>query len=179
LPLLNSLRVDTQALAWTLLVAIFTAMIFGLLPGLRVAGGNLQEVLKDAGPGAGLGRKHERLRATLVVSEVALACMLLISAGLLFRSFLKVLDVDLGFQPDRAASINVAYDDSAPTGEESQIKRGVISSGFSIAWPPVPGVEAAGMADYLPLGPNRSWDTPVPRGKTYAPGEVPEPLSMS
>jgi len=176
LPLLNSLRVDTQALAWTLLVAIFTAMIFGLLPGLRVAGGNLQEVLKDAGPGAGLGRKHERLRATLVVSEVALACMLLISAGLLFRSFLKVLDVDLGFQPDHAASINVAYDDSAPTGEESQIKRGVIFQQILDRITAVPGVEAAGMADYLPLGPNRSWDTPVPCGKTYAPGEVPEPL---
>jgi predicted permease len=176
LPLLNSSRVDTQALAWTAFIAIFTAMIFGLLPGLRAAGGNLQEVLKDSGPGAGLGRKHERLRAALVVSEVALACMLLISAGLLFRSFLKVLDVDLGFQPDQAASINVNYDDSAPTGEESQIKRGVICSQILDRIQALPGVEAAGMADYLPLGPNRSWDTPVPRGKTYAPGEVPEPL---
>ena len=61
LPLLNTLRIDSQALGWTVLIALFTAMIFGLLPGLRMAAGNLQEVLKDSGPGAGLGRKHERV----------------------------------------------------------------------------------------------------------------------
>ena len=115
LPLLGTLRIDSQALGWTVLIAVLTAMIFGLLPGLRMASGNLQTVLKDSSAGAGLGRKHERIRAALVISEIAMACVLLVSAGLLFRSFLKVLDVDLGFQPDRAASIRVAYDDSAPS----------------------------------------------------------------
>ena len=57
LPLLSTLRIDSQALGWTVLIALFTAVIFGVLPGLRVASGNLQEVLKDSGPGAGLGRK--------------------------------------------------------------------------------------------------------------------------
>src|SRR5262245_41672879 len=113
LPLLSSLRIDAQALAWTALIAVVTALLFGLLPGLRMASGNLQETLKDSGAAAGLGRKHERVRGALVISEVALACMLLISAGLLLRSFMKVLDVDLGFQADRAASIKVEYDDSA------------------------------------------------------------------
>ena len=112
LPLLSSLRIDSQALGWTVLVAVFTALIFGLLPGLRIASGNLHEMLKDSGPGAGLGRKHERIRASLVIFEVALACVLLVSAGLLLRSFVKVLDVDLGFQPDRAASIKIDYDDT-------------------------------------------------------------------
>jgi len=65
LPLLSSLRIDNQALAWTLLVTVLTATVFGLLPGLRIARGNLQEVLKDSGAGAGLGRKHERIRAAL------------------------------------------------------------------------------------------------------------------
>ena len=176
LPLLNSLRIDTQALAWTALTAIVTAMIFGLLPGLHIAGGNLQETLKDASPGAGLGRKHERLRSVLVVTEVALACMLLVSAGLLLRSFVKVLDVDLGFQPDRAASIKVEYDDTAPTGLESQAKRGVIFQQILDRITALPGVEAAGMADYLPLGPNREWDAPVPQGKTFREGELPDPL---
>src|SRR4029077_19715448 len=110
----------------TALIAFATAMIFGLLPGLRTASSNLVEMLKDSGPGAGLGRKHERVRSVLVVSEVALACMLLVSAGLLLRSFLKVLDVDLGFQPDRAASIKIDYDDSAPTDNASQAKRAII-----------------------------------------------------
>jgi predicted permease len=176
LPLLSTLRIDIQSLGWTVLIALFTAVIFGVLPGLRVAGGNLQGVLKDSGPGVGLGRKHERVRAALVVSEVALACVLLVSAGLLMRSFLKVLDVDLGFQPDRAAAIKIDYDDSALSGDASQAKRGAIFQQILARVSALPGVQAAGMADYLPLGPNREWDTPVPQGKTFAPGELPEPL---
>ena len=176
LPLLNSLRIDSQALGWTVLIAVFTATIFGLLPGIRIASGNLQEMLKDSGPGAGLGRKHERVRAALVVAEVAMACVLVVSAGLLLRSFVKVLDVDLGFQPDRAASIKVDYDDSAPSDEASETKRSEIFQQILARVSALPGVEAAGMADYLPLGPNREWDTPVPKGKVFAPGELPDPL---
>jgi len=176
LPLLSTLRIDSQALGWTILVAVFTAMMFGLLPGFRMASGNLQEALKDSGAGAGLGRKHERVRAGLVVSEVALACVLLVSAGLLMRSFLKVLDVDLGFQPDRAASIKVDYDDSAPSYEASVAKRSEIFQQVLARVSALPGVETAGMADYLPLGPNREWDTPVPKGKIFAPGQLPDPL---
>jgi putative ABC transport system permease protein len=176
LPLLSSLRIDGQALGWTVLVAVFTAMIFGLLPGLRIASGNLQEMLKDSGPGAGLGRKHERVRAALVIFEVALACVLLVSAGLLLRSFVKVLDVDLGFQPARAAAIKVDYDDSAPSPEASQAKRGELFQQIIARVSALPGVEAAGMSDYLPLGPNREWDSPAPKGKVFSPGELPAPL---
>jgi predicted permease len=176
LPLLSSLRIDAQALGWTVLIAVFTATIFGLLPGLRIASGNLQEMLKDSGPGAGVGRKHERVRAALVVVEVALACVLLVSAGLLLRSFVKVLDVDLGFQPERAASIKIEYDDSAPTREGSAAKRREIFQQIIARVSALPGVEAAGISDYLPLGPNREWDTPVPQGKIFAPGELPAPL---
>jgi predicted permease len=176
LPLLSALRIDGQALTWTVIVAIFTATIFGLLPGLKIASGNLQEILKDSGPGAGLGRNHERVRAVLVITEVALACVLLVSAGLLLRSFVKVLDVDLGFQPDRAASIKVDYDDSAPTEDAREAKRGAIFEQILARISALPGVEAAGMSDYLPLGPNREWDTPVPKGKIFGPGELPDPL---
>ncbi len=176
LPLLSTLSIDSRAFGWTVLMAVFTALIFGLLPGLRMANGNLQEVLKDSGSGAGLGRKHERVRAALVVSEIALACVLLVSAGLLLRSFLKVLDVDLGFQPDRAVSIKLDYDDSAPSDDASVAKRSAIFQQILARVSALPGVEAAGMADYLPLGPNREWDTPVPQGKTVAPGELPDPL---
>src|SRR5207253_1851728 len=110
------------------------------------------------------------------VSEVALACVLLVSAGLLLRSFLKVLDVDLGFEPDHAASINVEYDDSAPSFEAGAAKRGAIFQQVLTRIGALPGVQAAGIGDYLPLGPNRSWDSPEPKGRTFAPGELPEPL---
>ena len=176
LPLLGTLRIDSQALGWTVLIAVLTAMIFGLLPGLRMASGNLQTVLKDSSAGAGLGRRHERIRAALVISEIAMACVLLVSAGLLFRSFLKVLDVDLGFQPDRAASIRVAYDDSAPSSDARVAKRTAIFQQILTRVSALPGVEAAGVSDFLPLGPNREWDTPEPQGKTFAPGTLPDPL---
>ena len=96
LPLLSSIRVDGAALVWTLLIAIGVGVLFGLAPALRAPGTNLQEALKDTGPSVSQGRQHERLRSALVVSEVALACVLLVGAGLLMRSFLRVLDVDSG-----------------------------------------------------------------------------------
>ena len=176
LPLLNTLHIDGPSLGWTVLISLTTAMLFGLLPGMRAAAGKLQEVLKDSGPGAGLGRRHERLRAALVVSEVALSCMLLVSAGLLLRSFLKVLDVDLGFRPDHAFSILVDYDESAPTNEARLARHGVIFRQILERVDALPGVQAAGIADFLPLGPNREWDSPEPKGKVFAPGTLPAPL---
>jgi predicted permease len=168
LPLLSTLHIDGAALGWTVLIAVFAAVVFGLVPGMRMAGGNLYESLKDAGPGATASRKHERIRSVLVVAEVALACMLLVGAGLLLRSFLNVLNVDLGFQPDRAAAVKLLYDDNVPndkTGDLSAAKRGVIFQQILSRVGALPGVEAAGLVDYLPLGQNRAWGTPIPKGR--------------
>ncbi|MGO9340523.1 MAG: ADOP family duplicated permease [Terracidiphilus sp.] len=164
LPLLSTLHIDAAALGWTVLIAVFAAVLFGLVPGLRMASSNLQDSLKDSGAGAGQSRKHERLRSILVVTEVALACVLLVGAGLLLRSFLKVLDVDLGFQPQHAAAIKVDYDDNAPTGLASTLKRTAIFQQILARVGAIPGVEATGMSDYLPLGQNREWGTPFPKG---------------
>jgi predicted permease len=176
LPLLGTVRIDLQALGWTVLIAVFTAMIFGLLPGVRITAGNLQEALKDSGPGAGVGRKHEHIRAALVVAEVTLACVLLVTAGLLLRSFAKVLQVDLGFRPDGASSIKIDYDDSGPTQDVSVAKRMAAFQQIIARVSALPGVEAAGMSDFLPLGPNREWDQPVPEGKSIDPKDLPDPL---
>lgn len=176
LPLLSTLRLDGQAFAWTILIAFLAAILFGMMPGVRMAMVNLQEAMKESGPGAGLGRKHERTRAILVISEVALACVLLVGSGLLLRSFLKVLEIDLGFQPERSASIKVEYDDKAPTDEASAAKRTAIFRQILDRVSALPGVQAAGMADYLPLGQNRAWGTLIPKGKSYPDGVVPSPL---
>ncbi|HUD13813.1 MAG TPA: ABC transporter permease [Terracidiphilus sp.] len=167
LPLLSLLHIDGAALGWTVLIAIVAAGLFGLLPGLRMASGNLQDSLKDSGAGSGQGRKHERLRSILVVTEVALACVLLVGAGLLLRSFLHVLDVDMGFEPQHAAAVNVDFDDSVPndkTGELSAARRGVIFQQVINRVSAIPGVQAAGISDYLPLGQNRAWGLPWPKG---------------
>src|ERR1022692_1522711 len=164
LPLLSTLHIDGASLGWTVLIAVSAAILFGLVPGLRMAGGNLQESLKDCGSGTGLGRKHERLRSILVVTEVALACMLLVGAGLLLRSFLKVLDVDLGFQPEHAAAVKVEYNDNAPTEAAIIQKRTAFFQRTRDRGGLIPGAEAVGSADYLPLGQNRAWGTPLPKG---------------
>jgi predicted permease len=87
-----------------------------------------------------------------VISEVALACVLLVGAGLLLRSFLKVLDVDLGFEPSRSASIQVDYDDGNDAAKRTAIWQGIQGSVSAI-----PGVEAVGISDNLPMSRNRSW----------------------
>ena len=164
LPLLTTLHIDGAALGWTLLIAVFVAGVSGVLPGMRMAGSNLQESLKDSGPGAGQSRKHDRIRSALVVTEVALAFVLLVGAGLLLRSFMNVLSVDLGFEPSRTAAIQVDYDATAPTPAASAEKVRVIFQQVIARVSRIPGVEAAGISDYLPLGQNRSWGMPYPKG---------------
>jgi len=150
LPLLTMVRVDGTVLEWTLLIAVGSAVLFGPAPGLRMSGGNLQEVLKDSGASA--GRKHNRMRSTLVITEIALACVLLVGAGLLLRSFLRVLDIDLGFQPSRAAAISVDYDDGGNPAKRAAIWQEIVRQSSMI-----PGVAAAGISDNLPMSRNRSW----------------------
>jgi len=166
LPLLGSVRIDGEAVGWTVAIAVVAAVLFGLMPALRMASGNLQEALKDSGHGTSAGRKHEGLRSALVVTEIALACVLLVAGGLLLRSFLHLLDVDLGFEPARATAISLDFDDgqkrTARAGQWQEIIRQVKT---------IPGVETAGISDNLPLSRNRSWGISA-KGVEYRPGEL-------
>ena len=152
LPLLRTLRIDSAALGWTLLTAAGAAVLFGTMPALRMSSVNLQEALKDGGHGTSEGRKHDRLRSALVITEIALACVLLAGAGLLLRSFLHVLDVDLGFDPSRAAAVSVDYDDGGNPAKRAAIWEHVVTSALQI-----PGVEGAGISDNLPMSRSRGW----------------------
>jgi predicted permease len=150
-----------------MLISAAAAVFFGLIPNLKISAGNLQEALKDSGAGMTHGKKHDRMRSILVISEMALACVLLVGAGLLLRSFLHVLDVDLGFQPSRAAAITVDYDD-----EDKPEKRSAILQEILARVKTIPGIEAAGISDNLPLDRNRSWGLSA-KGKEYRKGELP------
>jgi predicted permease len=152
LPLLSTARVDGAALGWTVAIAISVAALFGLVPALKASRGNLQDVLKDGGAGMSQGRSHERVRSTLVVWEVALACVLLVGAGLLLRSFLRLLDVDLGFAPARAAAIKIEINDGGKREQRGPVVRQILERVRAL-----PGIEAAGISDMLPLDRNRSW----------------------
>lgn len=161
LPLLSTVRVDGAALGWALLIALAVGVLFGLAPAFRTSGGNLHEALKDNAAGMGASRSHERFRSALVVSEVALACVLLVGAGLLLRSFLRVLDVDLGFEPSHAAAMEVDIQPGNDPGKYSAELETVLQRVSAL-----PGVESAGIADMLPLDRNRSWALQA-AGKVY------------
>ena len=181
LPLLSSLRIDGAVLEWTALTVAFAALLCGVVPVVRMAGGQLGEALKDSSAGAGQGRSHQRIRTLLVVSEVALASTLLVGAGLLLRSFLEVLNVDLGFQPDRAAAIQIDYDDggSLPNArvEDVVARRTAIFQQILSTVGALPGVTAAGMVDYLPMEQNREWGAPVPKGSGIDGNDLPDTLA--
>ena len=165
-PLLHQAHVDGTALAITALTAIVSGIAVGALPALRVAARPPQDALKAQGRGTTDGRHHARVRSTLVVVEVALASVLLVGAGLLMRSFVHILDVDLGFQPSRATAMRLEV--SSQLDDNTRRARLFAAARRAAE---VPGVEASGLTDALPLDRNRTWNVAVP-GQTYPDGQM-------
>ncbi len=163
LPLRESVHIDTAALGFTLLMAMLTGLIFGLLPALQAPANAVHDSLKDSNRGSSEGARHNWIRSALVVSEIAFACVLLVGAGLLVRSFLRVLDVDLGFRPERAAALRID-----PSSQYStRAKRNAYFDEVLRLVKSLPGIEAAGLTDVLPLGHNRSWNAGA-KGQAYS-----------
>jgi len=132
---------------------VLTGLVFGLLPALQVPAGAVHDSMKDATRGSSGGKRHNWIRAALVISEIAFACVLLVGAGLLIRSFLRVLDVNLGFRPERAAALRI----DASSQYSTQARRNAYYDEALRLVKSVPGIDAAGLTDVLPLGHNRSW----------------------
>lgn len=152
-PLLESVQVDGGALAFTLLAALAVGVLFGLLPALQATAFSPGAGLREATRGSTSGRRHAWVRDGLVVSEIAFACILLVGAGLLIRSFVRVLDVNLGFQPERAAALRI--DPSFRISGFAQ-QNSFIDDMLHRARS-VPGIVAAGITDVLPLAGDRAW----------------------
>ena len=173
IPLLASVRLDGDALGFTLLAAVLTGVLFGLLPALQVRSLAVGEALKDASRGSSGGHRsgwgHAWVRNGLVVSEVAFACTLLVGAGLLLRSFLRVLNVDPGFQPEGVATLRVdpSFQFSGLAQQNSYIDE-VLRRTRSL-----PGMRAAGLTDVLPLEGDRSWQVSG-KGQVYSKDRHPE-----
>jgi predicted permease len=166
IPLLGSVRVDTTALGFTLLVAVGTGIVVGMAPALQVSFVPLTASLGQRG--ASESQRHTWMRGVLVVTEIAFACVLLVGAGLLMRSFLRVLDVDLGFQPESAATVRI----DPNSRYSSQAQKNAYMNEALRRVRAIPGVQAAGITDALPLGHNRTWGSPA-KGQTYKRGEYP------
>jgi predicted permease len=169
IPLLGNVRTDVTALAFCLAAAVLTGVVFGLAPALQVPAMTLHDVLKDTTRGSTAGKSRNWVRSALVVSEVAFACVLLVSAGLLVRSFLRVLDVNLGFRPEHTAAVRV----DPETRYSTQAQQNAYFDDVLRRVRDTLGIEAAGLTDALPLGRNRSWGAPA-KGQVYPPGKFPD-----
>jgi putative ABC transport system permease protein len=89
-PRLTEISMDWRVLGFTLSVSVVTGILFGLAPALQISGTDVQDSLKESGRGSSSGRRHNRLRSLLIVGEVALSVVLLVGAGLMFRSFMQL-----------------------------------------------------------------------------------------
>lgn len=169
IPLLDQVRVDASVFGFALLIAVLTGVGFGLAPALRVSMISIHSTLRESGRGSTEGRGHGWTRRLLVVSEIALACMLLAGAGLLTRSLQRVLEVDLGFRPESALTLRVD-----PSSQYST--QALRNNYFDEALRRVrsaAGVQSAGLTDALPLGRNRSWGIRV-KDKVFPKGQNPD-----
>ncbi|HEY6400135.1 MAG TPA: ABC transporter permease [Blastocatellia bacterium] len=151
LPFWMKFNVDGRVLAFTLAVSLLTSLICGAAPAWNAARIDLIEPLKDGGRGAA-GESRHRLRRLLVASQVALALILLIGAGLLMRSFLRMQQVRLGFNPDNVLTVRVTTTGSGYRGGVSPFYRQLVERVNALA-----GVEVAGAAIPLPLSGVGEW----------------------
>ncbi|HEX8137501.1 MAG TPA: ABC transporter permease, partial [Pyrinomonadaceae bacterium] len=108
-PRLEEIGVDSQVFAFTLSVSVLTGILFGLLPGLQASRPDLQDALKETGRSAAGGLRLRRTHGLLVVSEVALALVLLVGAGLLLRSLFSLQRTDLGFDPRSLMTLSITF----------------------------------------------------------------------
>lgn len=153
IPMLRSVSVNGSALLFSLGVALLAGVVMGIVPALQMSGGSEAAAMNDSSRGSSEGKRSTWIREMLVVAEVALSCVLLVGGGLMLRSFTKVLEVDLGYEPAGAMAwrvdTNRSFDDPASAvAFYDQLVSNVQA---------IPGVEAVGLTDCMPLGRNRSW----------------------
>lgn len=167
-PLLGHVEMDFRVLAFTIGISILTGIIFGLAPALQVSRPDLNETLKEGGRASGAGSSGNRLRGVLVVSEIAMALVLLVCAGLLIKSVMRLRDVNPGFNPENLLTMDIALPSAKYPDAASRV---AFFNNLTERIQALPGVQAAGVTSVLPLSSNfdgRSLaveDQPKPRGE--------------
>lgn len=154
IPRLKEIGIDTRVLIFTLGLSLLTSIIFGLVPALQASKPNLSETLKAGGRSSASGVYSQRHRMLLVISEVALALLLSIGAGLMVRSFLSVQNVSPGFDPEHVLSLRITLPAAKYAAEHQRVS---FFQQFLEQVKTVPGVQSAGAVNDLPLaGPGSS-----------------------
>jgi len=171
-PRMNDVGVGLAALAFTFAVCVLSSILFGLVPALRVSRVDVQTALQgssrtSSGASAIWGRGNH-LRRWLVIAEIALCAMLLTGAGLLIRSFVRVRDVNPGFNPQNVLTLELTM-----TGQRYGNKDAVLAA-YRELWQRLeglPGVTSAGAVTSLPLSQMFAWGPITVEGRVPPPGE--------
>ncbi|HEY0133833.1 MAG TPA: ABC transporter permease, partial [Nannocystis sp.] len=162
--LLGPIGIDLPVLAYTLVIAVGTGLVFGLVPAIYASRQDLSQALKDADHHATAGGGHLRIRNMLVIAEVALALVLLVGAGLSIRGFMRTQMIDTGFVPENVLTMEVALPSTTYKTAE-QVRRFWTEVERRVA--AIPGVETVSATAGLPFaGASESSFTPMgePRG---------------
>ncbi len=172
IPRLEVITIDGPVLGFTFGVAILTGIIFGLAPAYRAARPDLNTALKAGGRNTqgegGFGSSRRRLRSLLVVAEVALSLMLLVGAGLLIRSFVRLQQVTPGFNPEGVISMRLGASGRQFPNPEARIE---YFRQFSDRIAAVPGVQVRGAVTSLPFTSSVGWGSINVEGWTPQPGQ--------
>lgn len=147
-PRLGAIRVDGMVFGFSLLLSLATGLLFGLVPALTAARPDLNELLKAGGKASGGGANLKRTLNGLVIAEIALACVLLIGAGLAANSFVRVQQVEPGFNAERVLMMRLQVPENRyPTLSELNGFYGRALERLAAT----PGIEAVALANNLPL----------------------------
>jgi predicted permease len=172
IPRLDAIALDGSVLAFTFGVSVVTGLVFGLVPAIRAARVDLNTSLRAGGRNTqgegGFGSSRRRLRSLLVVSEVAVSIMLLIGAGLLIRSFVRLQNVSPGFDPDGVVSLRMGA-----TARQFQDRDAAVAyfRQFGDRLASVPGVTSRGAVSSLPFTSSVGWGSINVEGWTPQPGQ--------
>jgi len=149
-PAFQNITIDTRTLAFTLGASIITGLVFGLAPALQISRANLASWLKD-GRSSGGSAARNRLRGGLVVAEVAMTLVLLLGAGLLIRTIIRLRSVDTGFDPKNVLTMNIGLPNAKYPKPENVVS---FFKQTTERIATLPGVKAAGATSVLPLSDN-------------------------
>jgi predicted permease len=175
LPRLSEISLDTRALVFTLALSLLSGLLFGLIPVLKYAGARSFAALQGSGRTASVSQDRHRSRNILVVAQVAMALVLLVSAGLMIRSFAALRNVDPGFSDAKhLQTMRIAIPDSLVADPRMVVR---IQNNIVDKLAAIPGVASVGFASEMPMeGIESGWDQILVEGESYA-GVVP-PLRL-
>src|SRR5215813_4405838 len=147
-PRLSEIHLDLRILGFTFAASVLTGILFGLAPALQISRGDVQDTIRETGRGVSGSRRQSRLRQALIVVEVALSVVLLVGAGLLFRSFMRLQAVNTGFVSEHVwtARLTPSGTSYANQADYDRFYNQVLQKVSA-----VPGVQDAGLINTLPL----------------------------